>query len=1118
MQSLAPPPAKLRRTQSTALRMVLLIVISTLLWSIVSAVVLDPWLEGRPNSSIWRILYDAAFGLIVAAVAYWLVRENIKRNSARRQQADEALARYARSMVALYQTSLEINSQPDVSRLLNAIVQRATELLGVKLGGIYLVHAHDEALVLVASQPADLVGAILRMGEGLAGWVAQTGEAKVVSDYAHWAQQAPALQGVPPGRVVGVPLRLKGVIIGVLTVNDDQAGTFTDEEVQLVSLLADQAAIAIGNRQLQDQMQQELIERKYTEEALIESEERYRTLIENQGEGICQVDEQETFTFANPAADEIFGLPPGGLAGRNLREFLDEAEFAAARQRTEARRTGLISTDETRVIRADGQVRTLLVTARPRHDQYGQFTGVFSIFRDITERKEAEQQLAHMRADLERRNQQLTQILEAGNTLRATLNLDDVLREIVQSARRALGYEMVVLNILDPASDKFRVHSFAGLDEAGRQVLENAEYDREQELRLMRPEFLLGRAYFIPAGAVQWEEEFAGPMYTPDRPPPSTPDAWDPDDVLFIPIELRTGEIVGTMWLDAPEDDKRPTADALQPLEIFVNQAAIAIENARLFEAERQRRKEVEAVYQASLNMTVSLDLDVVLPAIMRATLALVSAESVHIFLYDGERLQFGAAEDHSGPLAAPRNNPRPEGLTYTVARSGQAIFVEDTGAHPLYADPSLGWRRFAIVGIPLMIEAKVVGVMNVSYSAPRRIVESERRSLMLLATHAAIAIQNARLHEQAQRHAEELEQRVAERTAELEYQRQHLQAILDSAGEGIQIIDSHGRIEYINPAMEQLTGAAAHELRGQFARLWDETTGAPSVLERAQQQFAQGRAWRGEIVSRRKDGALYDSAVTVAPLKDRQRRITGYVAVHRDITHLKELERLKDQFVENIGHELRTPLAIIKLHVELLERGKPEKFDDYLQTLYAQIDRLRRLIDGFLEMSQFDMGLVPVQRSTVNLNPVVRELLLDRRDRFAGRDLTLIEELADEIARRPVQTDRSLVSQAIGHMLDNALYYTPRGGSITVTTAVQSYADQEWEIIAVHNSGPGISPEEMPHLFERFYRGEAARDYKTPGAGLGLSITQAIADMLDGRLTVDNTPGQGVTFTLWLK
>jgi signal transduction histidine kinase len=102
--------------------------------------------------------------------------------------------------------------------------------------------------------------------------------------------------------------------------------------------------------------------------------------------------------------------------------------------------------------------------------------------------------------------------------------------------------------------------------------------------------------------------------------------------------------------------------------------------------------------------------------------------------------------------------------------------------------------------------------------------------------------------------------------------------------------------------------------------------------------------------------------------------------------------------------------------------------------------------------------------------------------------------------------------------LLDNALNYAPHGATISVSSGVTETTDQPRHQVAVHNTGPGLSSEELPHMFERFYRGEAARDYKVAGAGLGLAIAQTIMRRLDGRLTIDTQPGAGVTFTVWLK
>jgi PAS domain S-box-containing protein len=1044
----------------------------------------------------------------------------IGRDITSRKQSEDTLARHARSMRALYEVALEINTLPDIATLLSAIVRRACDLLGAKMGGLYLINEDDSTLVLVTSVPPENVGTVLRSGEGLAGHVVQSGSPLFVADYSSWHDRTALFDSLHLGRRLGVPLKPRGNIIGVLTVEDAEPGVFSEEDVRLASLFADQAAIAIENRQLYEQAQRELFVRRQTEEALRRSEQRYRTLIENQGEGICFVDENENLIFANPAANEIFGVAPASLEGCNLNEYVSPEEFAAIRRETEIRRTGQTSTFENRIIRPDGELRTLLVTARPRFDEHGTFLGTFAVFRDITERKQAEEELARTRANLEHSNQQLTQILEASNLLRMNLDPDAVLQEIVQGAHQALSYSIVVLNLLDETTNQIVVHSYAGLDEAGRQTLEGGVYSWDEERRLMRPEFRLGRAYFIPCGALDWERELSGPMYVPNLPISDRPDAWHPDDVLFIPIELRGGTIAGTIWLDAPRDGKRPTIESLRPLEIFVNQAAIAIENARLFEAEHQRRRELEAVYSASRQLTQSLELAAVLDAILSSVMQLVPATHVQLFLYDGERLTFGSGLSEFGQkMAWPLLEPRPEGLTYTVARTGEALFVEDTAHHPVFnATSTLPSPLLTLGGLPLKMEDTVLGVMTISYATLHHFTASERYILDLLAAQAAIALHNARLHKQVQSYAEELEWRVAERTAELDYERRHLQAILDSAGEGIQIMNPDGRIAYMNPAAEHITGYSAGETLGQPMFLWSNDLNPDGKLSDLRDQVSKGQTWQGEIISRRKDGSPYDAAITITPLKDKYQQVTGFVVIHRDITRLKELDHLKDQFVSRIGHELRTPIANVKLYAQLLERGKPDKQHEYQQTIQREIARLTHLNDSFLEMAELDAARAAPRLSAVDLNRLVSDLLRDREPIAQQRGLALQLQLDAGLNGSTVTTDRALLARAISTLVDNALDYAPHGATIAVSTSSAERGGTQGATIAVHNTGAGIPTEELPHLFERFYRGDAARDYKVPGAGLGLSIAQAIMQRLNGRLTADSRPGEGVTFTLWLK
>jgi len=187
-----------------------------------------------------------------------------------------------------------------------------------------------------------------------------------------------------------------------------------------------------------------------------------------------------------------------------------------------------------------------------------------------------------------RRADLLAQILSVGDFLRLHPDTGEALQEIVNAARAALGFDIVVLNLLDPNTGVYDLHAFAGLTPEGQEVLAKAAYTREIIAPLMREEFRKGRCYFIPAGAMDWEHDFAAPTYNPLANDPgwsklAESDAWDPQDALMVPVESRSGEIVGLLWVDAPLDGRRPREETLRALEIFANQAAVALDNARLF-------------------------------------------------------------------------------------------------------------------------------------------------------------------------------------------------------------------------------------------------------------------------------------------------------------------------------------------------------------------------------------------------------------------------------------------------------------------------------------------------------------------------------------------------------
>jgi signal transduction histidine kinase len=239
-------------------------------------------------------------------------------------------------------------------------------------------------------------------------------------------------------------------------------------------------------------------------------------------------------------------------------------------------------------------------------------------------------------------------------------------------------------------------------------------------------------------------------------------------------------------------------------------------------------------------------------------------------------------------------------------------------------------------------------------------------------------------------------------------------------------------------------------------------------------------------------------------------------VAVHRDITHLKELDQLRDQFVSRIGHELRTPLSGIILYLNLLENGRVEEHAQYLATLQKEADRLRRLVEGFLKIAELDANRIGAEPQASDLNIVTGSVVREHWTRAAQREQQLTFE--PEINIPFAWIDADLVRDVIRRLLDNAINYTPRKGNILCSTQRVKEAAETWLTVSIKDDGPGLTADELPRMFERFYRGRATRDYTVPGVGLSLAICRETLDKLGGRITIDSEPGQGMTVTIWLR
>jgi signal transduction histidine kinase len=211
----------------------------------------------------------------------------------------------------------------------------------------------------------------------------------------------------------------------------------------------------------------------------------------------------------------------------------------------------------------------------------------------------------------------------------------------------------------------------------------------------------------------------------------------------------------------------------------------------------------------------------------------------------------------------------------------------------------------------------------------------------------------------------------------------------------------------------------------------------------------------------------------------------------------------------------LRTPLNNIRLYLGLLDRGRPEKRPTYMATLHRETDMLRGLIEDLLDLSRLEMNKEPPPLLQLDVNELAQTLVSDRDQLVAQSGRSLEAQLTFPVP--PVLADRKMLTQLLTNLIANATNYTQPGGLIRVMSDYCETDGLPWVRITVSDNGPGISEEDQQHLFERFYRGEAALRSGAPGTGLGLAICQEIVSRHQGRLTLSSALGIGSEFCVWL-
>ena len=395
-------------------------------------------------------------------------------------------------------------------------------------------------------------------------------------------------------------------------------------------------------------------------------------------------------------------------------------------------------------------------------------------------------------------------------------------------------------------------------------------------------------------------------------------------------------------------------------------------------------------------------------------------------------------------------------------------------------------------VVLPLVARQSVVGVIFIFRSYTDNFSNNDRALLSSFANQAAIAVQNAQVYAQSLR------------------SKQRMDGLLDSAADGILILTPDLKVERSNPALERMLNTPAAEIRGiphDQAIRW----ASPPRDLTLEQAVAGGwpltphaHLYIEGNLKRNTTPPYLAVGITYSPLLSEDGVLLNIIATLRDITHFRQAEELKSTFISIISHELKTPLALIKGYVSTLRR-EDARWDrtvvnDSLAIIEEETDRLDLLVENLLDASRLQAGGLALKRSDVNLPELARRTA-ERMQTQTSRHTILVDFPADFPV---ILADETRLRQVLTNLISNATKYALEG---EIRISGQSRPDVI--IICVSDQGPGIAPNDIPHIFDRFYRSDQAARM-TKGAGLGLFLTRAIVEAHGGKIWVDPESGKG--------
>lgn len=874
----------------------------------------------------------------------------------------------------------------------------------------------------------------------------------------------------------------------------------------------------------------------------------FRQLVENANVAIDVAALDGTITYANLAAAQLYGFEtPQALIGRNVSElYFGDEETRIARDLIVQSRTAAGWSGDVTHKTVDGEPLPVRLAVFAMRDHQQRMTSFGAIVQSLGEQQ-------HLLYSLQQQTRRLRAAVEVSRAATSKLDIDSLARQVASVTQSLFDFDLVAVLLWENDALHIKaVYTPEGHLQTAEIPLQLSADDLNYAALETRTALLINDTQSDQRSGLRHALMTVG-------------------SEVVLPMRLGSA-VIGTLDVQSRQTHAFQPED-VETLQGIADQLAVALDNARLFAAERSKVEQLAALNVISQHLVAAYDLDEVWDAIRQQITALFNVSTFYVMRYNEASDTLQALYLHDNGVTLPSGQSYPvSGFGGYVIRSGKPLYIEDISAQGEQIE-ALGIQRVRLtnsanmpvcwLGVPLRARnGAVIGVLSMQSDQPRAFSKDDQQVFATIATQISLALENAALFNQLSNAATQLKERA--RRLEALYKigtllsasldRNH---ILTLAAEqivrllkvdhcGIVLLSESGDrahmvAEYpVSPyGLGEIPTTLFKYLREQEVIVCNDVEQDERMTELLPllryngirslviaRMFAKGRliGLIGVDVIGAGRAFTYDEIETCRTLATQVALAVENADLYR---RALEANELKSQFLATMSHELRTPMNAIMGYTEMLLKGVygvlTERQHERLQRVYDNATHLLALINDVLDLAKIESGRMTLNLEPLEVQPVLEAAIAQIAPLAEAKRLSLYIDVPQTLPK--VEADRLRLQQIVLNLLSNAVKFTREGG-----IAVRAYALQvaeplesvplmpgNWLCIAVADSGIGIAPENFELIFDAFRQVDGSVVREFAGTGLGLPITRQLVEMQRGKVWLESEVGRGSTFTVAL-